>query len=35
MPRMYPAIQTPRRSRAQNFINMNRAATRAPDGDRK
>ena len=34
MPRMYPAIQTPRPG-AQNVINMNRAETRAPDGDRK
>ena len=34
MPRMYPAIQTPR-GPAQNVINMNRAETRAPDGDRK
>ena len=32
--RMYPAIQTPRGG-AQNVIDMNRAATRAPDGDRK
>jgi hypothetical protein len=35
MPRMYPAIQTPRGPGAQNVIDMNRAATRAPDGDRK